>query len=166
MAGWRVTPAGCKLAGAYPRRRRTFRARAPPAPLLALRSFTPFALALVSAALVGCDADYETLGPTCAPSYGAAVAVVARDAQTGAVLPAAGTRGAVRDGAFVDSLVPVAMESPEVRTLLAGGARAGTYTITLERVGYRVWTREGVTVVRGVCGIVTVGLITDLERLP
>lgn len=74
-------------------------------------------LVLLPVALAGCGAE-RAVAPVCAPSYGAAIAVVARDAHTGAVLPAAGTRGAVRDGAFIESLVPVAMEAPEVRTLL------------------------------------------------
>lgn len=117
---------------------------------------------LPSMLAAGCRAA-DRMGPACSPRLpGHAVAVVVRDAATGAPL-ADGARGAVRDGAFIDSLRPESPQAPVQWTLVGGGERAGTYTVTVERQGARPWRRDGVVVHRGACGVVTETLTADLE---
>jgi hypothetical protein len=128
------------------------------------RSAPPAAgLALVVAA--ACSGD-PAAGPVCAPALGEAVSVVAFDARTGTVLPAAGSRGVVADGAFVDSLRPELTQTPVSRTLVGGGDRAGVYRVVVQRDGYAQWRRDGVGVARGACGIVTGALVAELEPAP
>jgi hypothetical protein len=120
----------------------------------------PLGLAAVAA---GCRApERATLGPACGLTYGEAVAVTARDARTGAWLPAAGSRGVVTDGVRADSLRPEAL-TPVPRVLLGGGDRTGLFAVRVERAGYARWERTGVVVARNACGVVTVGLTADLE---
>jgi hypothetical protein len=91
--------------------------------------------------------------------------VFVRDAQTGVPL-AAEARGVVQEGAYVDSLRLDPLQHPPQSTLVGGGNRAGTYTVTVERQGSRPWQRSGVVVGRGACGIVTVTLVAELEPNP
>jgi hypothetical protein len=119
---------------------------------------------LATGLLAGCRGAGPA-GPVCAPTLGEAVAIGVRDARTGAPL-AAGARGAVAEAAFVDSLRPMPLESPAGRTLVGGGDRAGTYTVTVERAGYRPWRADAVRVTRGACGVSTVGLVAALEAAP
>jgi hypothetical protein len=51
-------------------------------------------------------------------------------------------------------------------TLVGGGGRAGTYTVTVERQGAKPWQRGGVVVRRAACGVMTVTLVADLEPSP
>jgi hypothetical protein len=125
-----------------------------------------YATSLLAAVIAaGCGGGLGALDPACGTSYGAAVSVVARDARTEAWLPAVGSRGVAIAGARSDSLRPVRFETPEVRTLL-GGDREGVYAVRLERPGYATWEQGGVAVSRNVCGVVTVGLVADLQPAP
>ena len=119
----------------------------------------------LSAFAGGCGADDYNTGPVCSPTLGEAIAIVVRDAQTGAPL-AAEARGVVQDGAYVDSLRLEPLQQPTEWMLVGGGNRAGTYTVVVERQGSRPWRRTGVVVGRGVCGVSTVTLVADLEPSP
>jgi hypothetical protein len=121
--------------------------------------------AVVLPALAGGCRSADHTGPICAPTLGEAIAVIVRDARTGAPL-AAGARGAVQEGSYVDSLRPEPLEQPTARTLVGGGDRAGTYTVTVARVGAQPWQRTGVVVGRGACGVATVTLVANLEPNP
>ena len=112
----------------------------------------------------GCRAADHT-GPVCSPTLGEAVAVIVRDAETGAPL-ATEARGVVQEGAYVDSLRLEPLQRPTQWTLVGGGDRAGTYTVAVERQGFRPWQRSGVVVGRGACGVETVTLTADLEPSP
>lgn len=96
----------------------------------------------------------------------AAIVVQIRDAVTGAPL-AAGARGAIRDGAYVDSLRPPTSDASGRLLALDGGAgRPGTYEVTVIYPGYRIWQQDGVVVGTGSCGVASRLLHADLEPLP
>jgi len=97
-----------------------------------------------------------------------AVVVEIRDARTGVAL-AAGARGAVRDGAYVDSLRPHASSGSSPGVLYSRAAadeRVGTYAVDVRHAGYRPWTVAGVRVTRDKCHVRTRNLRAnlDLER--
>ena len=108
--------------------------------------------ALVSLGLVGCDA----FGPqVCDLGIDPAVEVEVVDAESG-VPVAAGAKGVIRDGAYVDSLRPNRSRGDgTVLTLSAGDARSGTYRVEIMREGYAPWHRDGVRARRGDCGLET-----------
>ena len=88
-----------------------------------------------------------------------------RDARTGIPL-AASARGAVRDGAYVDSLRPHGGYgiAPYVLTSLAAAKeRPGRYSVRVEVPGYRMWTLDGVVVRAGECHVRTRLLRAGLE---
>lgn len=116
-------------------------------------------------AMTGACRAADHTGPVCGPTLGEAVAVVVRDARTGAPL-ATDARGAVQEGVYVDSLRLEPLQQPTQWTLVGGGDRAGTYTVAVERQGYGPWQRSGVIVGRGKCGVETVTLTADLEPSP
>lgn len=98
---------------------------------------------------------------SCPASLVPAVVVEVRDAQTGAPR-AEGARGAVQDGAYVDSLKPF-----EVSLSLQGAfERPGTYAVEVHRAGYQTWTVSGVRVSKQRCGVATVRLLANLVSAP
>lgn len=129
-------------------------------------------LTVVAAAfLVGCGAAETVSAPAdeldllCTGVIQAGIVVEVVDARTGA--PAArGAVGAVRDGAFIDSLRPaVTRGTPPADTLLSlQGAfeRPGSYEVTIAREGFRPWSQSGVVVSRGVCHVNTVTVTARL----
>ncbi len=93
-------------------------------------------------------------------AYGITVTVV--DSVTGA--PAAS--GAVlvaRDGAYTDS-VPTPGSWPNTSSVAGAGERAGTYTVTILKPGYKPWTQTGVTVTKDECHVRGVALTAKLQR--
>ena len=59
-----------------------------------------------------------------------------------------------RDGAYFDTLrVSAAATNASAVTLVAASGRAGLYEVTVTRPGYRQWTRTGIRVTRGECGL-------------
>jgi hypothetical protein len=74
---------------------------------------------------------------------------------------AAGARGSVRDGTFLDSLRPFTSVS-----LQGAGERPGTYTVTIVHPGYADWLLADVRVHRDVCHVVTVNLQARLQPAP
>ncbi|GJG85465.1 hypothetical protein tb265_06460 [Gemmatimonadetes bacterium T265] len=113
------------------------------------------ALAVFGALLLaGCSTAPDG-GVICTAVFAYGVVVEIRDSVSGAPL-AAGARGAVHDGAYVDSLRPAEAVSSDTTSLYsreAAGERAGTYAIEVVRSGYRTWTKSGVTVTRDACHV-------------
>ena len=127
------------------------------------------ALVLGSVILAGCNnpfgGDYS-----CPEVISPAVVVEIRDARTGAPL-ANDARGAVHDGAYVDSLTPYEGTGTGAGPLLlisrrAADERAGTYSVEVNHPGYRTWTLAGVRAVAGQCGVKTRRLSASLEPAP
>jgi hypothetical protein len=103
----------------------------------------------------------------CVDSTGeAAIVVQIRDAVTGAPL-AAGARGVIRDGSYVDSLRPQSGDaSGRPLALAAGAGRPGTYDVTVIYPGYQVWQQAGVVVGNSSCGLAGRLVQANLEPLP
>ena len=102
----------------------------------------------------------------CTTSVEPAVVMEIRDAVDASPL-AEGAQGAVRDGAFTDSLRPYGSTGQGILvSRAAADERAGTYAITIEHPGYPTWARSGVTVTEDACHVETVQLVAQLERGP
>src|SRR6267378_3657319 len=94
----------------------------------------------------------------CAGSLSPAVIVTPLDSGTRTNV-AVGARGVARSGTYSDSL-------RRVDSVLWGGARLGTYEVTVERLGYQTWTRSGVQVTQAtVCGAPVSVQVTALLQL-
>jgi hypothetical protein len=114
-------------------------------------------------ALAGC---VDNLAICVDSGFEAAIVVQVRDAVTGAPL-AAGARGAIRDGGYVDSLRPPTPDaSGRLLTLTGGAGRAGTYEVTLVYPGYQMWQQTGVVVSTNSCGVAGQLLHADLQPQP
>lgn len=130
-----------------------------------MRQALRIGLAAAAAVFVGaCD----ILPPDCSTSVEPAIVVFVREIATGESA-AAGARGAVRDGAYTDSLRPFMYAGADPASLLsfrAADERPGTYEVTILKDGYAPWVRSGVRVTRGTCHVNTVTLDAFLERMP
>lgn len=116
----------------------------------------------ISAAL-GCGGTEPN---SCLAGLAPGVVVEVRDAFDGASL-AATARGAVHEGAYVDSLRPYGfLGNGALISLSAADERAGTYTVTVEHDGYAAVSRSGVQVRPGVCHVVTAYLSFYLYAAP
>jgi hypothetical protein len=103
----------------------------------------------------------------CTADVRPAIEVEIRDAATGSPLAQAAS-GVVRDGAFTDSLSPARSLSSDPSSLLslsAAGERPGTYSVEVQRSGYRTWTATNVSVGRNACHVETRLLRADLVRI-
>ena len=63
----------------------------------------------------------------------------------------------VRDGAYVDTLPPFGNEYS------GAGERAGTYSVTVQRLGYRVWRNDGRRVREDECHVIPVRVNARLQ---
>src|SRR5215210_6675103 len=120
---------------------------------------TPMKKALFAAlpllALAGCSLSDPVVCPTIVPQ---AFHVMAQDSVSGAnVLPGASV--VARDGAYADSVVA----PPIVTAMGVGGNRPGTYTVTVRQSGYQVWSKSGLKVEDGACGVRTVDVTARLQ---
>lgn len=113
-------------------------------------------LVLAPIVLAACGEDY-----LCTTSVEPSILVAVEDAVTGANLNG-GARGAIRRGAFLDSLRVYSWNNDEVTSLAAGQEDAGTFQVTVEHDGYVPWVRNGVEVEEGVCHVRTVSLVAEL----
>ncbi len=114
---------------------------------------------------LGCTNPFERLG-ACTTDFRPAIIVEIRDAVTGVPLAEA-ARGAVRDGAYIDSLRPAESLGPDPSSMLsrsAAGEREGTYSVEVQRNGYQTWTASGVRVSDGGCHVDTRRLRAQLVR--
>ncbi len=91
-----------------------------------------------------------------------AIAVAVMDSVTGASA-ADGARVYVRDGAFVDTLSAPPIIVPGEPNYFSGPfERPGTYVVTVEKIGYKMWSRSGITVTEDECHVITVTLAAEL----
>jgi len=99
--------------------------------------------------------------PVICPAYvPPAVIVTAVDSLTNANV----TPGATITLANAD-FSATAVANPEFTSMSVGG-RPGTFTVTVAQAGYRVWTKTGVKVEEGQCGVKTVNLTARLQTAP
>ena len=109
--------------------------------------------AFASALVAGCSASTSP-GVVCTANYVYGITVNVRDSVSGASL--GGARGAVHDGAYVDSLRPYASAGYDISNVSqfsAAGERAGTYAVEVVRSGYRPFALAGVVVTRDACHV-------------
>lgn len=104
----------------------------------------------------------DGLEPVCLPVERLAVEV--RDAQT-EEFRADSARGVAQDGTYTDSLLIVRYHGADIVPAALGGAygRPGTYTLRVERAGYRPWDTVGVHVQADRCGPITVQVVARLS---
>lgn len=105
----------------------------------------------------GCGSDSPTAG-YCAAPRPEAVAISVRDSTSG--LPAADGATGTLVGAGVDDT----LEHQDSLTLV-GGDQTGTYTVTIDKPGYRTWSVSNVHAFeRGSCGnVIPVDLSARLQ---
>ena len=75
---------------------------------------------------------------------------------------ARGIVGIAREGTYADTLHGFADSTGHVASLYGVGERPGTYTVTLEKPGYKTWTQTGVRITSDVCHVRTVTLHAHL----
>jgi len=94
-----------------------------------------------------------------------AVVVEVRNAETGA-FEADSALGVLRDGEYVDTMRVSGVTSDGIpRSLQGAMERAGTYDVRVEKDGFRLWTRENITVESGDCGPQTRRLTAELTSV-
>ncbi|SRR6266540_3331291 len=91
--------------------------------------------------------------------YGIGVTVV--DSLSGA-FGGAGATVIAQDGAYADTVSHAPGSSDDFPFGLAG-ERAGTYTVTVLKTGYDMWTRSGVTVTKNVCHVNGVAITAKIQ---
>ncbi len=133
------------------------------------RSVTAVASALALALLPACaDSSSPEDNFACTALSVPGIDVEIRSAVSGTPI-ADSARGVARDGAFVDSLRPGRMLSNAPSDLLSrkgAYARAGTYTIRIERAGYQPWDTTGIRVQAGRCNVTTARMVAHLIPIP
>ena len=92
--------------------------------------------------------------------YGLTVHVVDSLTNTSA---AAGAKLVIREGTFVDSATTVFPGSTDA--LVSAGERAGTYTVTVSKAGYKDWVKAGVVITKDECHVIGVSLTAKLQKL-
>lgn len=121
----------------------------------------PVTAALLASALSGCE-----ITDACTTSVEPGIVVTIEDAVTGAPL-AGGARGAVHEGAYVDSLTPYGGDGAGgIVSRAAAYERSGLYAVAVEHPGYESWEESGVRVRQNGCHVGTVDLTAALEPLP
>jgi len=101
----------------------------------------------------------EPIACTMLYAYGLTVTVV--DSSSGAP-GGAGATVIATDGAYSDTVTHAPGSSNEFTFGLAG-ERAGTYTVTVIKSGYDVWTRSGITVTKNVCHVNGVAITAKIR---
>ncbi|MBY0492169.1 MAG: hypothetical protein K2R93_20180 [Gemmatimonadaceae bacterium] len=119
---------------------------------------TPLLLLLTLVA--GCNASNNTDPIVCTTEARAGINVVVRDADTQAGL-AAVARGAVTDGAYVDSL----RANGSTTTMAAAYERPGTYVVDVRATGYQGFTTTGVTVTKDQCHVIPQTVTVALQKV-
>lgn len=91
-------------------------------------------------------------------AYG--LTIVVTDSATGAALGGSETMVEVRDGSFVDTLPAFGPSEYS-----GAGERPGTYSVKVQRAGYRLWQRDGVRVRKDECHVINVRVDVRLQGL-
>jgi hypothetical protein len=123
------------------------------------RMAVPVLVVVVAAMLSACSDTTATCPPRVPLP---AVDVEIREAGTDLPLAAA-ARGAVRDGAYTDSLQPGRSDGGVLVSRRAAFERPGIYTVEIVAPGYAMWQRTGVVALEGACGVVSATLLAILE---
>jgi hypothetical protein len=84
--------------------------------------------------------------------------IVVADSITGAPLGGLETIVEVREGAYVDTLPPFGTNEYS-----GAGERPGMYSVKVQRVGYRVWQRDGIRVREDECHVIPVRVSARLQ---
>ena len=123
-----------------------------------MRSRLPVA-ALVGSALITSACDFIPGGYSCTAQAVPGVMVHVLDSLTGA---SAGrdARIIARDGAVADTADQATYDGPYPLAF----ERPGTYTVTVEQEGYRLWSVTGVRVTKDECHVRTVTLAARLQQ--
>lgn len=117
-------------------------------------------LCLTASSGFACSVESPS-GKICTAQFVYGLNVSVRDSATGADL-SSGSTVVVRDGNFVDSLTTPYPGSP-YGIFSSAGERAGTYSVTVRRAGYRTWTRTGVAVTADECHVRPMSVIALLQ---
>jgi hypothetical protein len=112
---------------------------------------------VLSAGAAACD---RFTGSECTLDLRPALAVEVRDSVTSAAA-GQGARLIATDGVYADT---AQFEGPFGGPYRLADERAGTYTVTVEQEGYRLWSRSGIRVTRDECHVRTVSLTARLQR--
>ena len=121
-----------------------------------MRTLARTALSLALVASTACDAI--TGGQICTTEARPAVSVDVRDSTTGA--PAVRNAIIVASlGAFADTASSSIFDGPYG----LAHERPGTYTVTVQKQGYRQWSLSGVRVTKGECHVRTASLVARLQ---
>jgi len=86
--------------------------------------------------------------------------IVVTDSATGVPLGGSETIVEVRDGAYVDTLPPFGPSEYS-----GAGERPGTYSVKVQRSGYRVWQRDDIRVRKDECHVNNVRVEVRLQPL-
>lgn len=137
--------------------------------VVVLRWRRHFVGAIAVGVAFGCTNTTEQLSPVC-PSVGGipALAVIVRDAKSGARSPFYGVKVVARNSAYVDSAMRDSILSEAVQPhrsaiqLLAG--HPGLYDLTVTASGYQATQTKVLTVKNSQCGALTDTIVVPLQR--
>ena len=122
--------------------------------------------AVVAPLLGACRFPFAPIDRVCTAELRFGVVVRVTDSVT-ARPAASGSTLVIREGTYVDSMsIPAARPDLDELTFGGAGERAGTYTVTVTKSGYRPWTRTGVRVTKGECHVNQVQLEARLQPAP
>lgn len=118
-----------------------------------MQSFRVSAYAIVAAvcAVTACSDSTQPGG--CSPETLRPAIVVHVVAASGPPISDTLTKGAVRDGDYIDSLKPIQGTVGGIISLGAAVNRPGTYDVTVEHPGYLPFEKDSVVVQGDSCGI-------------
>jgi hypothetical protein len=110
-------------------------------------------------ALLASGCELISGGTACTAQAVPGIMVDVRDSVTSA--PAGrGSRIIARDGAVADTAKFTEFDGPYG----VAYERAGTYTVSVEQQGYRLWSRTGIRVTTDECHVRTVSVAARLQR--
>ena len=123
-------------------------------------------LAVALLTIGGCDLLDNKLGVDCTDNFVFGLEVAVQDSSTGA--PAAsGAQLIAQDGAWADTVgFPPTRPDLDALPLVGAGERAGTFTVTVRKAGFRDWQRSGIVVTADECHVHTVELTARLQPAP
>lgn len=125
-----------------------------------------YAIGAAVAVVTACSSGATQPGG-CSPESLRPAIVVQVAAASGPAIRDTLSKGAVRDGDYVDSLRRIQAPAGGLASLGAAVNRPGTYDVTVEHPGYEPWEKDSVFVAGDSCGIKqSVNLVAALQPLP
>lgn len=119
-----------------------------------LPSYPTIRIVALATIVVSCESPVRG----CNLNFVHGLRVIVTDSVSGTPLVGPETMVEVRDGTYADTLEPT---SPTEYS--GAGERAGTYAVTVQRSGYRVWLRNGIRVRAGACHVIPVQVNARLQ---